>query len=273
MLRDKICFHCRDVYFSNNGVALYHQCDRHIFYCDSFGRPEVDHLNSNLACRRCKNSFDLESEPAMPGSVAYGSDSWKMKIGINGFGRMGKSVARAILRSKDALLEARKVIITSHSDNMPMYVVGVNEENYDLLFDVVVSTTSRLTNCIAPLAKVINSEFGIMEGFITVHSDGSTHKTVDAWTGSRATCSNIISCTSSRDAEAIGSMLPALNGKFIGTTSRAPIVDVSVVDIKFFVKSCIFDSKASIVVNDKFVKLVACSRILDLMRHMQHIAV
>ena len=69
MLRDKICFDCRDVYISNNGVALCHQCDRHISYCkncDSFGRPEVDHLNSTLTCRRCKNSFDLESEPAMP---------------------------------------------------------------------------------------------------------------------------------------------------------------------------------------------------------------
>ncbi|KAL0014296.1 hypothetical protein SO802_001365 [Lithocarpus litseifolius] len=107
MMRDTKNLGCSDVYYGDNGVVLCHQCDCHVFYCkncDGFVRPKIDHVNSSLACRTCNNSFDLEDKPATPGPVAYGGDFWKMRIDINGFGRIGQSMARAILQSKDALL-------------------------------------------------------------------------------------------------------------------------------------------------------------------------
>nr|ACJ85452.1 unknown [Medicago truncatula] len=118
---------------------------------------------------------------------------------------------------------------------LPMFVVGVNEKEYKPEFDII-SNASCTTNCLAPLAKVINDRFGIVEGLMTtVHSITATQKTVDGpsakdWRGGRAASFNIIP-SSTGAAKAVGKMLPALNGKLTGMAFRVPTVDVSVVDL------------------------------------------
>ncbi|KAJ4827323.1 Glyceraldehyde-3-phosphate dehydrogenase gapc2, cytosolic [Turnera subulata] len=130
---------------------------------------------------------------------------------------------------------AKKVVISAPSADAPMFVVGVNEKEYksDL---TIVSNASCTTNCLAPLAKVINDKFGIVEGLMTtVHSITATQKTVDGpsmkdWRGGRAASYNIIP-SSTGAAKAVGKVLPALNGKLTGMAFRVPTVDVSVVDL------------------------------------------
>ena len=130
---------------------------------------------------------------------------------------------------------AKKVIISAPSDDAPMFVYGVNHETYtkDL---TVVSGASCTTNCLAPLAKVINDNFGIAEGLMTtVHSVTATQKAVDAssrkkWRIGRAAAENIIP-SSTGAAKAVGKVIPALNGKLTGMSFRVPTVNVSVVDL------------------------------------------
>ncbi|CDF87455.1 BN860_06766g1_1 [Zygosaccharomyces bailii CLIB 213] len=130
---------------------------------------------------------------------------------------------------------AKKVVITAPSGTAPMFVMGVNEEKYtpDLK---IVSNASCTTNCLAPLAKVVNDEFGIKEGLMTtVHSMTATQKTVDGpshkdWRGGRTASGNIIP-SSTGAAKAVGKVLPALQGKLTGMAFRVPTVDVSVVDL------------------------------------------
>ncbi|KAH7528270.1 hypothetical protein FEM48_Zijuj05G0054700 [Ziziphus jujuba var. spinosa] len=187
---------------------------------------------------------------------------------------------------------AKKVIISAPSKDAPMFVVGVNEHEYKPELNII-SNASCTTNCLAPLAKVINDKFGIIE---------ATQKTVDGpsskdWRGGRAASFNIIP-SSTGAAKAVGKVLPSLNGKLTGMAFRVPTVDVSVVDltvrlskpatyeqIKAAIKeesegklkgilgyteddvvstdfvgdnrSSIFDAKAGIALNDTFVKLVA----------------
>ncbi|KGN64386.1 glyceraldehyde-3-phosphate dehydrogenase, cytosolic [Cucumis sativus] len=130
---------------------------------------------------------------------------------------------------------AKKVIISAPSKDAPMFVVGVNEKEYKPDLDVI-SNASCTTNCLAPLAKVINDRFGIVEGLMTtVHSMTATQKTVDGpsmkdWRGGRAASFNIIP-SSTGAAKAVGKVLPALNGKLTGMAFRVPTVDVSVVDL------------------------------------------
>ena len=130
---------------------------------------------------------------------------------------------------------AKKVIISAPSKDAPMFVVGVNEKSYTPDLDIV-SNASCTTNCLAPLAKVINDRFGIVEGLMTtVHSITATQKTVDGpsakdWRGGRAASFNIIP-SSTGAAKAVGKVLPALNGKLTGMAFRVPTVDVSVVDL------------------------------------------
>uniref|UniRef100_A0A803PH71 Glyceraldehyde-3-phosphate dehydrogenase n=1 Tax=Cannabis sativa TaxID=3483 RepID=A0A803PH71_CANSA len=130
---------------------------------------------------------------------------------------------------------AKKVIISAPSKDAPMFVVGVNENEYKPEYDIV-SNASCTTNCLAPLAKVINDRFGIVEGLMTtVHSITATQKTVDGpsskdWRGGRAASFNIIP-SSTGAAKAVGKVLPALNGKLTGMSFRVPTVDVSVVDL------------------------------------------
>ena len=131
---------------------------------------------------------------------------------------------------------AKKVIITAPGKNgVPMFVMGVNNETYSKDMDVV-SNASCTTNCLAPLAKVINDEFGIEEGLMTtVHSITATQLTVDGpskkdWRGGRAASYNIIP-SSTGAAKAVGEVIPVLKGKLTGMSFRVPTVDVSVVDL------------------------------------------
>ncbi|ORY64457.1 glyceraldehyde-3-phosphate dehydrogenase [Pseudomassariella vexata] len=130
---------------------------------------------------------------------------------------------------------AKKVVISAPSADAPMYVMGVNEKSYDGKADVI-SNASCTTNCLAPLAKVINDKFTIIEGLMTtVHSYTATQKTVDGpsakdWRGGRTAAQNIIP-SSTGAAKAVGKVIPALNGKLTGMSMRVPTANVSVVDL------------------------------------------
>jgi len=130
---------------------------------------------------------------------------------------------------------AKKVIISAPSADAPMYVCGVNLDTYDSQH-AVISNASCTTNCLAPLAKVIHDNFGIVEGLMTtVHATTATQKTVDGpsnkdWRGGRSVSGNIIP-SSTGAAKAVGKVIPSLNGKLTGLSFRVPTIDVSVVDL------------------------------------------
>ena len=131
---------------------------------------------------------------------------------------------------------AKHVVMSAPSkDDTPMFVTGVNLDKYtsDMTF---VSNASCTTNCLAPIAKVLNDNFGITDGLMTtVHSTTATQKTVDGvslkdWRGGRAAAGNIIP-SSTGAAKAVGKVIPSLNGKLTGMSMRVPTLDVSVVDL------------------------------------------
>ena len=218
---------------------------------------------------------------------------------------------------------AKKVIISAPAKDKetPTFVMGVNHTSYTTDMTVV-SNASCTTNCLAPLAKVINDKFGIIEGLMTtVHATTGTQKTVDSpskkdWRGGRAAAGNIIP-SSTGAAKACALVIPSLKGKLTGMAFRVPTLDVSVVDLTcrlekpttyeeicaavkaasegemkgilgytdedvvssdFYTdpRTSIFDSKAGIMLNDQFVKLVSwydnewgySNKLLDLIKHM-----
>ena len=131
---------------------------------------------------------------------------------------------------------AKKVVLTAPAkDDMPTFVMGVNNETYDPSFDVV-SNASCTTNCLAPMAKVLNDKFGIKEGLMsTIHSATSKQKPVDAragrdWRTGRSLINNIIPSTTGA-AKACGLVIPELKGKLTGMSFRVPVNDVSIVDL------------------------------------------
>ncbi|KAJ5919552.1 glyceraldehyde 3-phosphate dehydrogenase [Penicillium verhagenii] len=130
---------------------------------------------------------------------------------------------------------AKKVIISAPSGDAPMFVMGVNNTEYTKDIDVL-SNASCTTNCLAPLAKVINDNFGLVEGLMTtIHSYTATQKTVDGpsgkdWRGGRTAAQNIIP-SSTGAAKAVGKVIPSLNGKLTGMSMRVPTANVSVVDL------------------------------------------
>ena len=130
---------------------------------------------------------------------------------------------------------AKYVVMSAPSkDDTPMFVCGVNTAEY--AGQKIVSNASCTTNCLAPIAKVLNDNFGLVNGLMTtVHSVTATQKTVDGpslkdWRGGRAACGNIIP-SSTGAAKAVGKVIPALKGKLTGMSMRVPTLDVSVVDL------------------------------------------
>ncbi|XP_067874721.1 glyceraldehyde-3-phosphate dehydrogenase 2 [Heterodontus francisci] len=143
------------------------------------------------------------------------------------------SVEKASLHLQGGAL---RVVVTAPSPDAPMFVMGVNESKYDPSSMSIVSNASCTTNCLAPLAKVIEDNFGIVEGLMTtVHAYTATQKTVDgpsakAWRDGRGAHQNIIPASTGA-AKAVGKVIPELNGKLTGMAFRVPVADVSVVDL------------------------------------------
>ena len=137
---------------------------------------------------------------------------------------------------------AKKVIMSAPSkDDTPMFVMGVNNKQYKSDMDFV-SNASCTTNCLAPLAKVLHDNFGIVSGLMTtVHATTASQKIVDGpsikdWRGGRAAFTNIIP-SSTGAAKAVGKVIPELDGKLTGMAFRIPIIDVSVIDLTVNLKS------------------------------------
>ncbi len=141
------------------------------------------------------------------------------------------------LNTADAHLRAgaKKVVISAPSKDAPMFVMGVNHKEVKST-DNIVSNASCTTNCLAPLAKIIDDEYGIIEGLMTtVHAATATQLTVDGpsrkdYRGGRSALNNIIPASTGA-AVAVGKVIPKLNGKLTGMALRVPTVDVSVVDL------------------------------------------
>ena len=186
----------------------------------------AEHKDGKLVINGKEIAFFAEKDPANIGWGAVGADYVVESTGVF------TTIDKAGLHLQGG---AKKVVISAPSNDAPMFVCGVNLNEYKADMNVV-SNASCTTNCLAPMAKVINDNFGIVEGLMTtVHAATNTQKTVDApsakdWRGGRSILGNIIP-SSTGAAKAVGKVIPALNGKLNGMAFRVPTADVSVVDL------------------------------------------
>ncbi|KAJ5992085.1 glyceraldehyde-3-phosphate dehydrogenase [Penicillium sp. IBT 35674x] len=189
------------------------------------GTIEVDGTEG-LIVNGKKIRFYAERDPA---SIPWGKSGADYVVESTG---VFTTTEKASLHLKGG---AKKVVISAPSGDAPMFVMGVNNTEYTKDINVL-SNASCTTNCLAPLAKVINDKFGLVEGLMTtIHSYTATQKTVDGpsakdWRGGRTAAQNIIP-SSTGAAKAVGKVIPALNGKLTGMSMRVPTANVSVVDL------------------------------------------
>lgn len=189
-------------------------------------KGEVSVQDGQLVVNGKKIRVTSEKDPANLKWSDVGADYVVESTGLF----TGKDAAAAHLKAG-----AKKVIISAPSNDAPMFVMGVNHTSYTKDMNVV-SNASCTTNCLAPIAKVLNDEFGIVEGLMTtVHATTATQKTVDGpsakdWRGGRGAGQNIIPSATGA-AKAVGKVIPSLNGKLTGMSFRVPTPDVSVVDL------------------------------------------
>lgn len=197
-------------------------------YDSAHGRfnADVEVKNGDLVVNGQKIEFTSEKDPASIGWGKLGANYVVESTGVF------KSIATCTPHLQGG---AQKVIISAPSDDTEMFVCGVNDHLYTPDMDIV-SNASCTTNCLAPIAKVLNDNFGIESGLMnTVHAVTATQPTVDSpskkdWRGGRAAFSNLIP-SSTGAAKAVGKVIPELNGKLTGMSVRTPVLDVSMVDL------------------------------------------
>ena len=250
------------------------------------GTIEADVENSKLIVNGKEIRVTAEKNPADLKWDAVGAEYVVESTGLF----LTKEKAQAHIQAG-----AKYVVMSAPSkDDTPMFVCGVNEKTY-VKGTQFVSNASCTTNCLAPIAKVLNDKWGITDGLMTtVHSTTATQKTVDGpsmkdWRGGRAASGNIIP-SSTGAAKAVGKVIPTLNGKLTGMSMRVPTLDEgelkgilgytedAVVSSDFLgdTHTSIFDAKAGIALTDTFVKVVSwydneigySNKVLDLIAHM-----
>ena len=215
------------------GINGFGRIGRMVFRA-SLNHPEIEIVGINDLCPADYLAYMLKYD-TMHGRFAADVKSNDYGIVVN-----GREIPVFAERNPADLpwgkIGAKKVVMSAPSkDDTPMFVCGVNLDSYtsDMQF---VSNASCTTNCLAPIAKVLNDCFGIKDGLMTtVHSVTATQKTVDGpslkdWRGGRAATGNIIP-SSTGAAKAVGKVIPSLNGKLTGMSMRVPTLDVSVVDL------------------------------------------
>ncbi|XP_020620403.1 glyceraldehyde-3-phosphate dehydrogenase-like [Orbicella faveolata] len=189
-------------------------------------KGEVNSVNGKLVINGKEISVYALRNPA---EIPWGSDGAEYVVESTGVFTTTEKASAHLTGG------AKRVIISAPSADAPMFVMGVNEDKYNKSMKVI-SNASCTTNCLAPVAKVLNDNFGIEEGLMTtIHAVTATQKTVDGpsgkkWRDGRGAYQNVIPASTGA-AKAVGKVIPELNGKLTGMAFRVPVPDVSVVDL------------------------------------------